>query len=243
MKVREYIRQREIVIQRVERTFAIRMRRALIKTVEPVIEAFKYSDSPDVEAIIKTNHIEEALRWVYIKFGYRQARWFNSNFEFQKKNDTWLRNMEGWFETEGFVKIVSIAKTTKDLLKPVVRRMAQEGLSIDKIAREIKNSSAVSIGRATTIARTEVVGAANVATHMVAKEIGDNLEKRWVTGGLKIRDSHYAAEDIGWIPFNEPFLVPNNSGGYDEMQHPHDITGSPENIINCKCVEVYRTIV
>jgi hypothetical protein len=93
------------------------------------------------------------------------------------------------------------------------------------------------MGRAKTIARTEVMGASNLATHEAVAASGAKTEHRWVTGGSNIRPSHYAAEAQGWIPFDQPFRV----GDYN-MMHPHDPSGGAEEVINCKCVEVFRVV-
>lgn len=235
-------------MQRAERGFVLRMRRALRLTLEPLYEALQYDINvkPDM---LKPNHIEDALRWLYVTWGFQQAVWFSRNFEFQKKNDVWMANLEGWFNTKGADKVTAILGTTRELIKPVLRdavSWAADGLSIQDITKAVKagverEGGAISAGRARTIARTEVVGASNVTTHQVASEIGGNLEKRWITGGANIRESHFEAERQGWIRFDEPFLVPSSTG-IDKMQHPHDPDASAENVINCKCVEIYRTI-
>ncbi len=228
-----------------ERGFKIRIRRALKLTLEPLFEAIQYDLNVNPDLILKPFHIEQALRWLYVEWGYKQALWFSRNFEYQKKNEVWALKLENWFNTEGAKKVTAILGTTKELIKPVLVdaiKWAEEGQSIDEISASIKTQvnkagGVMSEGRATTIARTEVIGAANVATHQVASDIGDNLEKRWVTGGANVRATHIEAERMGWIPFNEPFIV----GDY-RMQHPGDPNGGAEEVINCKCVEVYRTI-
>jgi len=89
------------------------------------------------------------------------------------------------------------------------------------------------MGRARTIARTEVIGASNKASYEAMS--GEKAEKKWVTGGANVRDSHQMAEAEGWIPMEQEFMSVN-------MLHPGDPNGAPEDVINCKCTLIYRIV-
>lgn len=255
MKVKEYIRQRELRNRRAEIGFTIRIRRALRLTVEPMYELIAQDPTTAqarLKTALKTDEIEKALRWLYVDWANQQVTWFMRNYEFERKDDFWLRRLNELFAEIGAKKVTEILATTLDLAVPAIQealKRANEGQSIDKIQRAIKQQvedtgGILSMGRARTIARTEVIGASNTATHEAVAsmaERGSNMMHRWVTGGSNIRDSHYAAEDIGWIPFDQPFLVPSKFG-VDSMMHPGDPSGSAENVINCKCIEVFQML-
>lgn len=88
--------------------------------------------------------------------------------------------------------------------------------------------------RATTVARTESIGALNFSRndsfHALAEETGDEFEKVWLsTIDNRTRDTHRAA-DGQRVPVGESFIV----GGF-ELEFPGDPDGPAEEIINCRC--------
>jgi hypothetical protein len=92
--------------------------------------------------------------------------------------------------------------------------------------------------RARTVARTEVVGAYNGGLHDAFRMIVDNdpgteWMHRWLaTDDSRTRPDHVEAD--GQVqPFGTPFTV-----GAFQMMHPHDPAGPPEEVINCRCVEL-----
>jgi hypothetical protein len=202
-----------------------------------------------LESLIDPEPIREALRWLYVTWGYHNFLWFKKNLPFpsKKADDFWLQELEKLFKANGAKKVTEILGTTLELATPVIKealKMAAEGSSIDAIQKEIiKNlngvGGAVSPARARMIARTEVIGASNQSTFEAVKSSGVEIEKKWLTGGMNIRPSHKAAESQGWIDFNEPFKVKSDNG-YDTMMHPGDPSGSAGNVINCKCVLIFR---
>lgn len=258
MTVRQYLQQRERRNALAERQFNVRITRALEQSLKYVLEESTRLDGLDqrLESLIDDKPIEDALRWLYVDWGYQQFRWFKKNLPVNKKSDEgeWMRRLEELFAQHGAAKVAEITGTTLELARPIIQdalRMAAEGRSIDVIQQEIRNrlfeaGGVVSPGRARTIARTEVVGASNRSTHEAVssftQESGTQVEKAWITGGLNIRDTHKAAERQGYIPMDEPFELRNGNGGIDRMMHPGDPSGSAENVINCKCVLVYRTL-
>lgn len=92
--------------------------------------------------------------------------------------------------------------------------------------------------RARTVARTEVVGAYNGGLHdaftmIVGNDPGTEWMHRWLaTDDQRTRPDHVDA-DGQLQPFGHPFTV----GGF-QMMHPHDPDGPPQEVINCRCVEL-----
>lgn len=90
-------------------------------------------------------------------------------------------------------------------------------------------------GRATTVARTEAVGAQSAATleaaQLQAEILGEeNLEQVWLcTIDSKTRRSHFAA-DGQRVPLGGRFKV-----GRAELRHPGDASGPADETINCRC--------
>jgi hypothetical protein len=253
MTVRDFLKQKAKRDLYAERQMNIRMRRALMDSLKYVLDEAKLNMNgidTRLESLIDPEPIREALRWLYVTWGYQNFLWFKKNLPFpsKKADDFWLQELEKNFNANiAKKKLAEILGTTMDLAKPVIMdalKMAAEGSSIDAIQKEIiKNlngvGGAVSPARARMIARTEVIGASNQSTFEAVKSSGVEVEKKWLTGGLNIRDSHRDAEKLGWIDFNEPFKL-KKKNGYDEMMHPGDPKGSAENVINCKCVLIFR---
>lgn len=92
--------------------------------------------------------------------------------------------------------------------------------------------------RARTVARTEVVGAYNGGLHDAFSMVVDaspdiTWMRRWLaTDDTRTRPDHREA-DGQLVPWSQPFIV----GGF-AMMHPHDPAGPPQEVINCRCVEL-----
>jgi len=253
MKLRDYIKQREERTAQAERQFAGLMRSALRRAVKPVYERIEQggliSLQNELPSLIDKTPITEAYRWLYLKWGVDYGRWFLRNFEFQGKQDFFEEVMEELFITKTARKIVAVYGTTLDLVQEAVQKvipMANEGASIDRIQKAIRAEiegvgGAISPGRATTIARTEVIGASNEASYESAKSTGLEIQKAWITGGVNIRTSHLEAEGQGWIPMNEAFQVGNHLMMYPGAPSEGG-ADNPEEVINCKCTLIYQTL-
>lgn len=88
--------------------------------------------------------------------------------------------------------------------------------------------------RAQVIAVTEVNGALNAGWFGSAvaqqAQLGQPLAKKWIsTHDTHTRPEHRAA-DGQTVPLTNPFIV-----GDEPLMYPGDKTGSPWNIINCRC--------
>ena len=245
MKIREYIRLREKSANAAERAFTARIRRAFRESVQPIYRHLELLGATGLNVnMIDTKPISRELNWLYADWGYKYGKRFAKNLPVQKK-DFWEDELKRILGEVAASKVTEIVNTTKKLAEKTIRQaltLANEGASIDKIQKSIKTSiesegGLMSAGRARTIARTEVISASNTATHEAVRQSGAKVEHKWLTGGSNIRDTHIAAEAQGWIPFDQPFQV----GDY-RMMHPGDPSGGAEEVINCKCVEIFRTI-
>ena len=249
MTLKQFLKARAKLEAQAERQFEVRLKRALQKTVEPVYEAARLGmlqGEDQVKTLLKKTFIEEEFRWLYVVWGYRMLRWFQINSkQLQQKDDFWLQKLEDLFRVKAGEKITAVYTTTLDKTVAAVRaalKLANIGASIDKIQDAIREeiegaNGAISQARARMIARTEVISASNQASFTAVGGENVKTEKKWLTGGANIRDTHLAAKDQGWIPYEEPFRV----GAYD-MMHPGDPAGGPEEVINCKCTLIYRVV-
>ena len=141
------------------------------------------------------------------------------------------------------VKIVEVNETVRRGIEKKVRaamvESAQEGETIqqltDRIKEAIKTSCKQARTRALTIARTETGQCVSMGRHR-AFERAKVQTRRWISARVNTRESHLQAEqrygETG-IPLGEKYMV----GGY-ALAHPCDPSGPPQEIINCRCLEV-----
>lgn len=247
MKVKEYILAQEKRNAYAERMFRAKIRRALMSTIEPVIDIIStdfYNAESRIANVMKSDKIEAALKWLYVEWGYSNMVWFSKNLPFQKK-DLWNDVLAAKFREIGAEKVTEILGTTLKLVRPQIKEainLASQGKGIPEIRNQIiKNvqsvGGAISKGRANLIARTEVIGASNLSTYEAVKQSGANVHKKWSTGGKNIRKTHKEAARKGYIPLDQDFTV-----GGKPMAHPGDSRGGANEVCNCKCILLYKVV-
>jgi 8-oxo-dGTP pyrophosphatase MutT (NUDIX family) len=113
----------------------------------------------------------------------------------------------------------------------------EAGESIEQLATRLRQVAKISEPRAQTIARTEVVPAANFGSLQQLKVAGftdDECQKEWLaTNDARTREAHRLA-DGQRVGVNQPFKVDG-----DFLQVPGDPTGRYENVVNCRCSIAY----
>lgn len=113
----------------------------------------------------------------------------------------------------------------------------EAGESIEQLATRLRKVAQVSEPRALTIARTEVVPAANFGSLLQVKAAGfsdEECRKEWLaTTDARTREAHRAA-DGQRVGLSQPFRV-----GGDFLQVPGDPLGRADNVINCRCTVAY----
>jgi SPP1 gp7 family putative phage head morphogenesis protein len=109
------------------------------------------------------------------------------------------------------------------------------GEGIDELSERLTTVVGLTAGRATRVARTEVVGAANAGSIEQMLATVSIATKEWVsTDDARTRPDHVEA-DGQVADLTEPFIV----GGVP-MQRPHDPLGGPEQVVNCRCTMIYE---
>ncbi len=129
-------------------------------------------------------------------------------------------------------KITNLADTTK---KQIVRALAlarDEGLGIQAAAQVARAKVPIlSAFRSALIARTETHSAAQYANVATAAETGLITQKEWIAAEDERTREDHAEVDGTVVAQDEAFEV-----GSDMLLYPGDISGSAEQIINCRCV-------
>lgn len=135
--------------------------------------------------------------------------------------------------------LVRIPDEVANLLFAEINDGVNAGESLDQLADRIDRVLSYTgserwPGRAKTIAITEVTRAYGAATMAAGVEqsrvTGRQLSKSWRTAhDERVRAAHHAA-DGQTVPVFMPFQV-----GGESLMFPGDPSGSPDNVINCRC--------
>jgi HK97 family phage portal protein len=235
------------------RIFFVRQQRVLIRKLEMIYEEGK--------AVLKATPDEVLARVVLdLKIQDGKLRSINQSF-FMKSGELGIRQalseilgLKGkdlaekvqqvknipWFKGKLLVstqKISGVNKITQKLVARQLKQGLEAGEGLDKLAGRIKDVLGSNRARAQTIARTQTSGAVGTGRHSGMKAAGVDL-KGWLTAGDEhVRKSHADAGDkyADGIPLDIPFTV-----GGENLMYPGDPSGSPANIINCRCAEIAR---
>lgn len=106
----------------------------------------------------------------------------------------------------------------------------QTGLGVSDLRDAITGATDLSSGRAETIARTEVNGAANAGAVEQMRAIDVPASKTWIaTLDARTRPEH-ADADGQEVGIDETFDI-----GGESMDRPHDPGASGANVVNCRC--------
>jgi uncharacterized protein with gpF-like domain len=127
--------------------------------------------------------------------------------------------------------IDDITDTTIKQVEKVISTGIAEGDSIPTIANSIDEYFDGAIkNRATTIARTEVIGASNAGSLEGYIESGVVEGKEWLTAIDGREREWHAAADGQIVGLTESFTVKGES-----LNAPGDPSASASNIVNCRC--------
>ena len=142
-----------------------------------------------------------------------------------------------WIDVYTAEKVKALSSAYFGDIKSVMEESFREGLGQEQTARAIRERVGTEYAqwKAARIARTENHVASEIGTREAVKSLGVDTVKEWSAAeDLRTRPTHVAAD--GQIrELDEPFDV----GNFKLMQ-PGDVTGPPEEIINCRCVALYH---
>lgn len=132
-----------------------------------------------------------------------------------------------------------VTTTTYDAIQRALADGVANGASIDDLAVAVQDVFAdATANRALTIARTEVISASNGSASLAASQLPSDVaagQEFIATRDGRVRDDH-ADADGQVVPMGAPFDV-----GGEPLLYPGDPSGSPENIINCRCTVAFLT--
>lgn len=157
----------------------------------------------------------------------------------------WRDVSREWLTVNILTKINSIAQTTQRAIAKVIERAINEGSSILEISREIRQQSLGEINknRSVLIARTETISAMNRGRRLSMYTSNLLWNKKWIdTPDERTRLSHRAIAQEDWRPLDQPYWLVNKSGSLEPADCPGDPRLSPENVIQCRCTEVYEVM-
>lgn len=158
----------------------------------------------------------------------------------QKRMTLHTSFMLEWLETEALRKASMISDTDREDIQSAIESGVVDGVGASEIAMRIRDAAGLTAFRANTIARTETSNAATFGSLEIARsaeqDIGIVLMKEWLpTLDNRTRDSHRAMAGMQPIPLDEKFSVDG-----EMLDRPSDPSGSPANIINCRCGIVFE---
>lgn len=135
-------------------------------------------------------------------------------------------------------RLVGVADTLWEVARNELADGVRAGEGIEELAARLQEAGGFGEARAHTIARTEVVAAANAASLAQAMRLGDpSLAKEWLAtmdaGGAvcdeRTRAAHCDAHEQVQ-PLGEPFAV-----GDTWLMYPGQPIGPADSVINCRC--------
>lgn len=206
----------------------------------------------NLTVLLINDKIIPALTGIYKRAGLEGARWTLNELRAKHmrpvmkkagagfgRNEEWIRQVLKYLE----FNILDLAQRITDTMREDILRIISEGIDqgwgIEKMVAQMRSAD-LPLRRARTIARTEVVRAANVGHAEGAKTFPFEVNKRWsAASDHRTRHSHRKINNI-MIDEVDRFKVPvykgdKPNGQVDNMLHPGDPDGSAANVINCRC--------
>ncbi len=126
-----------------------------------------------------------------------------------------------------------IQKATANSVADAVKRAIDEGMSMRKAAKMLKDDFAFSPVRAAAIARTETTGAYNLghqASYDFLAQSGDIGGKEWLGVADKDQRESHAEANGQIVPVDQDFIV-----GGESAKYPGDPSLSAAERVNCRC--------
>jgi len=218
-----------------------------------------YCDTQDLNAI-SDKGIKKTIQKLHMAMGVKMAqiverdikktvKGYQGPQEFKsKQTDLFTYVMLAYLEQKGLDQIsAEITQTTKNQIQQYLLKSVEEGLTLPETIKLLRTAGITNY-RAEMIARTETGRAANIGSMVGATATGLVTVKEWIAA----RDArtrrvprdmfdHLHLDGIK-IPFDEKFNVKTKNGGFEQMLHPCDSSGSAGDVINCRCTLGYEAV-
>lgn len=245
---RAYQRKVEQMMRVVERPFAKEIAKEKNRYIRRYVNDFKIGIASGGTALelhqarigqIIDKYVSKAMP-AFARFQINQFKCDKLQLEVKTvASDLVLAAIKQYMINFGYKKASLIAKTTSDDIKGVLRKYSDIPITDEDLAQEIKAVSKLSAARSAVIARTETHAATQFASSYVGSFVEQTLEvemtKAWVSSSDdRTREAHLEMDSSNYIGINDMFIV-----GGEELEFAGDPSGSPENVINCRCVTIY----
>lgn len=244
---RAYQRQIEKMMRAVERPFAKDVAKEKNRYINKYVSNYKIGISNDNGLELHQSRIGQIINAYVSKAMPTFARYQINQFKSDKlrlevktaASDLVMQSIKQYMIKFGYKKAGLIAKTTSDDIKAVLAKYADMPITDNDLGDEIKNVTKLSAARSALIARTETHAATQFANNFIGSFVEQTLEvemtKAWVSSDdERTRETHAEMDADNYIGLNDMFVV-----GGEELEFAGDPSGSPENIINCRCVTIY----
>lgn len=218
-----------------------------------------FCDTQDLNAI-SDKGIKKTIQKLHIAMGVRMAQIAEKNVkrsvkghhgpleQKSKQTDLFTYVMLAYLEQKGLAQISGeITETTKKQIQQYLLKSVEEGLTLPETIKLLRTAGITNY-RAEMIARTETGRAANIGSMVGATATGLVTVKEWIaardnrTRRLPRDQFDHLSMDGTKIPFDEKFNIKSKSGGFEQMLHPCDASGSAGDVINCRCTLGYEAV-
>lgn len=198
--------------------------------------------SPELTKILTAIYKDAGLMGARMSYNEVKAQAKQKAASFGR-NATWISEVNSFLRLHLLRFVALITETMRDDILKVLEKAVEEGWSIDKIVEQLRRKDVVQ-ARARTIARTEIVRAANVGHQVGAQSLPYELNKKWISAkDHRVRHSHrntnnHVTDEDG--TFKVGIYKGDKLVGYDEMKYPGDANADPSNTINCRCRIIFE---
>ncbi|MBO0962351.1 hypothetical protein J1P26_21850 [Neobacillus sp. MM2021_6] len=157
-----------------------------------------------------------------------------SSIDFNTKDETLMR----WLTNRANDSAELIQGTTdRDVIMALWDVVYDGKYSIDKCVEALQDSFTFSEGRATRIARTEVLNAGRAGQYHGDMQSGMVIGKEWKSAKQDRTRAGHRAADGQIVKFDGAFSVENGSGVKEELLFPgdHSLGATASNTVQCRC--------
>lgn len=188
-----------------------------------------------------TEWVNETYRDTELYFVARAQNSLREGKAFDVIDPFSIPELTTWTQFVTASKIVRLDEITRGLVNALLVRIINENLSVFDAQKLLQDSFPFSKTRAYRIARTEVISAANAATHYgIQAGVGPSvsLTKSWLsTNDRRTRPTHVVAgASQKDVPYEKPFEV-----GGSKLMFPGDgsLGAAAKEVIQCRCTALY----
>lgn len=196
--------------------------------------------SPELTKLLQSIYKEAGLLGARMSYDEFKANQKAANFG---RNAKWIQEVINFLRLHLLKFVSRITETMRNDIIKVLEKATEEGWSIDRTVQELRRKDVVQ-ARARTIARTEIVRAANVGHQVGAKSLPYEMNKKWISAkDHRTRHSHrevnnHVTDEEG--TFRVGIYEGDKLVGYEEMKYPGDANAHPSNTINCRCRIIFE---